>query len=186
MSASREKTWSLVKFVLAVIAGFFLVQFVITNFGRRFSPQDEVLASWEGRPAPELTFTTTEGESVKLSDLRGRAVILDFWATWCGPCMQEIPHFKELQKEYGDKIAVVGISSESIDVLKEFVSSSNPGYRIGIADALPAPFSDIRAIPTTFFIDGEGTVRRVVLGYHDIEELRHHLVDTIDSVAPKS
>lgn len=70
------------------------------------------LSSWEGVAAPELTVTTLEGRKLSLAELRGKRVVLDFWATWCPPCVKEIPHFIDLYKETSRaELEIVGISS---------------------------------------------------------------------------
>lgn len=78
------------------------------------------LSEWEGRSAPDLAITTTDGATLRLSELRGRAVILDYWATWCGPCVREIPHLQKVADEFSQDLVVIGISSESMSDLQKF------------------------------------------------------------------
>ena len=129
------------------------------------------LSEWEGRTAPDLAITTTEGATLQLSEFRGRAVILDFWATWCGPCVREIPHLQKVADEFPQDIVVIGISSENMSVLQKFASSKSLRYQVGNAASSSPPYSGITVVPTTFFIDREGTIRKVLRGYQDHSQL---------------
>ena len=137
------------------------------------SGRDSSFDRWQGVLAPDLTVTTLDGEVIKLSELKGKRVVLDFWATWCPPCVKEIPHFIRLRKEVPvSEVVIVGISSEDVDTLKSFVKAKRVNYAIASADNLPSPYKDVLAIPTTFFIDRQGVIRTVFVGYHEFEELK--------------
>jgi len=130
---------------------------------------------WLGVAAPDISVTTLEGQTLKLSELKGKRVVLDFWATWCPPCVQEIPHFIKLRSEAAaDQLAIVGISSEDTATLKSFVKKKGINYPIASADDLPAPYKDVSGIPTTFFIDRKGVIQNVFVGYHDFDNLKTH------------
>lgn len=133
------------------------------------------LAAWEGVVAPDLEVATLSGETVRLSDLQGQRVVLNFWATWCGPCVREIPHFIELQDEVaGEEIAIIGISDEAAATVRAFAEEKGINYTMGLSEdsALPAPYADVQAIPTTFVIDRNGVIQSVHQGYIELEELR--------------
>lgn len=133
------------------------------------------LEVWEGVQAPELTVNTIDGRELKLSDLRGKRVIIDFWATWCGPCVQEIPHFAQLYRETSrDQLEIVGISDEETPTVEAFAKKHQVPYPLGSAVDPVAPFDDISALPTTFFLDRRGVIQTVLVGYHDLETLRSH------------
>ena len=135
------------------------------------------LTSWEGVVAPDITVSTLDGKTIKLSDLKGKRVVLDFWATWCPPCVQEIPHFIQLVNETSRAdLIMVGISDESSDKLKSFVAKMKINYPIASAKDLPSPYSDVTGIPTTFFIDRKGVIQSVLTGYHDVKSLREKAV----------
>ena len=143
--------------------------------------------------AADFSFAGMDGEAVRLSDYRVKVVILDFWATWCPPCVREIPHFNALAKEYKDQgLVVLGISLDrggKADVEK-FMESNPINYRIGImfipdenGKVLPDSMGtlivekydsylpeDMRGkIPFTFVIDREGYIREKYVGYRDKE-----------------
>lgn len=131
------------------------------------------LEEWVGVPAPDFTVTTLDGASVTLSKLKGRRVVLDFWATWCPPCVKGIPHFIALHDEIpGDQLVIIGISDEDEDTLKPFAQKKGMNYPVASATGLPRPFSGLTAIPTTFFIDRNGIIQQAVVGYHDYAALK--------------
>jgi len=130
---------------------------------------------WKGVVAPDFSVTTLDGKTIKLSELKGKRVIVDFWATWCPPCVMEIPHFIKLRSESpADELVIVGISSEDEDTLKPFVKKKGINYSIASADDLAAPYSDVSSIPMTFFIDRKGIIQDVLVGYHDFGKLKEH------------
>lgn len=131
------------------------------------------LDAWVGVPVPDLTVSTLNGETIRLSTLKGKRVLLDFWATWCPPCVMEIPHFIELRKQAsGEDLVIVGIAQEAPEDLKSFIKAQGINYPVASTSDLPRPFSEIESIPTTFSIDRKGIIQRVLVGYHDLETLR--------------
>lgn len=144
-------------------------------------------AQWEGKPAPDLEVARLDGSRLKLSDLKGRRVVLDFWATWCGPCVKEIPHFARLQREVGEEaLVIVGLSREDRAVLKKFVEKNDVPYAVAsVADLdLPEPYAGVQAIPTTFFLDEAGVIQRVAVGYHDFDALKEYAMGSGPAVPP--
>lgn len=130
---------------------------------------------WEGVMAPDFTVTTLDGQKITLSELKGRRVVLDFWATWCAPCVMEIPHFIDLAKQNStNELVIVGISSEMERELRPFVKSKEMNYPIASAQDLPPPYGEVSGIPTTFFIDRNGVIQNILVGYHDPETLKRH------------
>lgn len=133
------------------------------------------LASWEGVVAPDLVIKTVDGEELRLDDLRGRRVVLNFWATWCGPCVKEIPHLIQLADETPSReLLIIGISDEDTSTVRAFINGHGVNYPMGqaVEDDLASPYNDVRAIPTTFFIDRNGVIQTVLQGYQDLDTLR--------------
>ncbi len=132
---------------------------------------DKAPTSPGGKPAPSFTLQDLNGKTVSLSDFKGKVVILDFWATWCPPCVVEIPHFIELYKQYKDQgFAMVGISldREGIGVVESFARKYQVNYLILMADSQVAnAYGGITGIPTTFVIDPAGNIRQKYIGYRD-------------------
>ncbi len=112
--------------------------------------------------APDWHLTNVDGKPVKLSDFKGKVVILNFWATWCPPCRKEIPTFISLQKQYGDKgLVIVGISLDEggPGVVKPFVSRAGINYPVMMGDQkTAADYGGIEVVPTTFIIDRNGRI----------------------------
>jgi thiol-disulfide isomerase/thioredoxin len=129
-----------------------------------------------GDTAPDFKLKNLSAETVQLSDLAGRAVVLNFWATWCPPCRREMPLLDELQKTYDEKgLSVIGLNlSEPPEMVKSYVNSVGVSYPIWV-DAPPGSsgfditqeiFSSYGAVglPTTLFIDRDGVIQRIYVG----------------------
>ena len=132
------------------------------HFTRPQSTWDIAFTSSFGKDAPDFSVTDIEGRVHKLSDYRGRNVVVVFWATWCPACNLEIPHLIELRKTLAEgKLAILAISNEEPEHLKNFAESKGINYTIASLgyNPLPEPFADVTSIPTTFFIDSEGKVK---------------------------
>jgi len=116
-------------------------------------------------PAPEITLTPLSGPPVTLADFRGRVVMLNFYATWCPPCLAEIPSLARLSREYGEeKLVIIGISDEDAATIRGHASTRDIPYRLVSGSGWPAPFDQISAVPTTFLVDREGIIRRRIVG----------------------
>lgn len=112
------------------------------------------------KPAPDFTLQDANGDSVKLSDYRGKVVLLNFWATWCGPCTVEIPWFVEFEQQFKSKgLEVVGISmdEDGWPAIKPFVAEHKVNYRILLGtDSVSDLYGGVDSLPTTFLIDRNG------------------------------
>ena len=118
-----------------------------------------------------------EGKTHRISQLKGKKVILDFWATWCPPCKKAIPDLIKLADSNGSDLVILGLSNEPVDKLAPFVKEVKINYPI-IAyhdKDVSAPYSKVTAIPTLFLIDSEGIIQDVLTGYHEPEELQSRL-----------
>ena len=131
---------------------------------------DSTSSAPDTNPAPAFTLQDLNGKDVSLADFRGKVVIIDFWATWCPPCVKEIPHFIELYEQYKDKgLAMLGISldREGAGVVKAFVQKYQIKYPIMMTDGkVDKAFGPITSIPTTFLIDSAGNITKKYVGYN--------------------
>ena len=140
--------------------------------------QKDPLLEWIGKPAPELKMTDLEGNIHRLSRMKGKKVILDFWATWCPPCKKAIPDLIKLRSgaEPSD-LMILGLSDEPLDKLNPFIKEQQMNYPVIAYEdsSLPEPYKGINALPTAILIDSNGILRDVLVGYHPLEELQKRL-----------
>jgi len=122
----------------------------------------------ERKPAPDFALKDADGRTVHLSDYKGKVVLLDFWATWCGPCRMEIPWFIEMQRQNRDRgFEVLGVSMDDNgwEDVKPFLAEMEVNYRIVIGnDATAEVYGGVESLPTTFLIDREGRIAVVHVG----------------------
>jgi peroxiredoxin len=123
-----------------------------------------------GQTAPAFELKNLDGKTVSSSEFKGKVVVLDFWATWCGPCRMEIPSFIQLQKKYEKKgFTFVGVSldQDGPDVVRDFVKKTGMNYpQLMASYEIFKNYGSPDAIPTTFLIDRKGIIRTVLRGYH--------------------
>jgi len=125
---------------------------------------------------------------VRLSDYRGKVVLLDFWATWCGPCALEIPWFMDLERRQKDRgFAVLGVSmdDEGWDAVKPFASKLGMNYRVLMGnDETAQLYGGVDALPTTFLIDREGRIAAVHVGLADRRDFEDGVQRLLQAPAP--
>ncbi len=131
------------------------------------------------KPAPDFTLADLTGKEHKLSDYRGKNVLLVFWATWCQPCRREIPGLIELRKTVGeDNLAILAISDEKLDLVKKFVTDQKMNYTVLLDKGnMPKPFGVMRiytttGIPGSFFINPEGKIKLATSGLISFGEIK--------------
>jgi len=122
----------------------------------------------EGSRAPAFELHTLDGETVSLAELRGRVVLVNFWATWCAPCRLEMPWFERLYRERSaDGLVILGASTDvgAPDVVRRFLSEHAITYPVVQASpSLEQSFGGVRGLPTSFLIDRRGRIRHRVTG----------------------
>jgi peroxiredoxin len=148
-----------------------------------------VKAEKERKPAPEFALKDSTGKTVKLSDYRGKVVLLNFWATWCGPCKIEIPWFMDFEQTYKDKnFAVLGISldEDGWDAVKPFIEQKKINYRVVIGtEQVALLYGEVDSLPTTFMIDREGRVAAVHVGLVNKSDYQHDILNLLEAPSPE-
>lgn len=128
-----------------------------------FFPMNTLSANTpDNKKAPDFALKTLEGKTVKLSDYKGKIIIIDFWATWCPPCRKGIPDLIELQKAYSKDLVVVGISLDqerTLKDLKPFIENYGINYPVVLGnEKVVKDYGGINAIPTSFIVDQKGFI----------------------------
>jgi peroxiredoxin len=122
----------------------------------------QVHATSNRKPAPEFSLTDASGAKVKLSDYKGKVVLLNFWATWCGPCALEIPWFMEFQQQYksqGFEVLGVSMDDDGWAAVKPYIAEHKVNYRVLLGDdSVSQLYGGLDALPTTYIIDREGKI----------------------------
>ncbi|MBU4314487.1 MAG: TlpA family protein disulfide reductase [Actinobacteria bacterium] len=128
----------------------------------------------------DFTLMDLDGNEISLSDFNRKVLILNFWATWCPPCREEIPDFVEVYNEYESKdVQFIGVSNEDISTLKSFVEDYDISYPILIDDANIMGKWGISAIPTTFVFDKNGQIIFKNVGMMTGEQLKNIIEDEL-------
>jgi thiol-disulfide isomerase/thioredoxin len=120
--------------------------------------------------APDFKLTGLDGKSVTLADSKGKVILLNFWATWCGPCRAEIPDLVQLQNKYKDRLQILGlvVDDDDQDAIKAFVEKFGINYPVAAAtDDIRMQYGGIPALPTSFVLDAEGRIVQKHEGLRD-------------------
>jgi peroxiredoxin len=157
---------------LCVAMAGFLVWTACSNipeagFGPR-SVKAAVKPDKDRKTAPEFTLKDSNGQTVHLTDYKGKVVLLDFWATWCGPCKVEIPWFIEFEQQFKDRgFAVLGVSmdEDGWDAVKPYIEDHKINYRVMLGnEQISDIYGGLDSLPTTLLIDRQGKIASVHIG----------------------
>jgi thiol-disulfide isomerase/thioredoxin len=128
-----------------------------------------------GETAAPFSLRGLDGKAVRLSDFKGQPVVLDFWATWCGPCRASMPHLDQIQEHFQPQgLVVIGLSVDDgpTPVVRRYAERLGVRFRMAMAnEGVLDDYGPIRSIPTTIFINRHGEVVRRVVGYIDAETM---------------
>lgn len=146
------------------------------------------LREHEGVEAPEMALEDLEGQTHELADYRGRVVMVNFWATWCPPCVHEMPSMQRVQDALGNRFKILAVNmQEDPDTMRAFIENKiETDFTVLVdqhAEAIRA--WSVRVLPTTFLVDGEGKIRYSLVGGAEWDEPQYMevieaLVDELD------
>jgi thiol-disulfide isomerase/thioredoxin len=153
-------------------AGALALGVLVTHYSLRTKHSQVVARSSTANhpPAPDFTLPQLDGNDLRLSSYRGKVVLLDFWATWCDPCREEIPHLVELQQRYGDRgLQIIGVSmDDSADPVRPFYQEFHMNYPDVMGTAQTgALYGGVLGLPITFLIGRDGKVNAKHIGATD-------------------
>jgi thiol-disulfide isomerase/thioredoxin len=173
-------------FVAVVAAGMLYFGF---HMARR-SGADHPPGIGYGTPAPNFTLETLDGKNLSLSDLRGKAVIVNFWATWCGPCKIETPWLVELQNQYGAQgLQVVGVAMDDSgkDEIEKFAKEMGVNYPVLIGkEAVGDAYGGVPALPESFFVGRDGKIVDRIIGLKGRGEIEDSVKKALSTEAAKA
>ncbi|RMG58626.1 MAG: TlpA family protein disulfide reductase [Deltaproteobacteria bacterium] len=154
--------------VLIAFGGYFLFSRLHSSKMKEMVPPQQKSEGHPAVKAPGFTLKTLDGKTISLEDFKGKAVVLNFFATWCPPCRAETPSFVSVYNRYRDKgLVVVGISMDNDpeEALPPFIKEFSIPYPVAIGTRQVAQeYGGVQSIPTTFFIDREGNLKNYHLG----------------------
>lgn len=173
------------------MAGFTICLFLGCGDSSKKSTPAERSNSTPARPetrphlgkAPDFEKSDLSGNTIRLSDYRGKVLMLNFWATWCGPCRREIPALIELQKEFKEKLVIIGIAldEEGFDVVRPYAYEMGINYPVVMDDySYGEKLGGIYMVPTTYIIDRQGLIQARKVGEISVDDIRPHLVKVMD------
>ncbi|HKV77112.1 MAG TPA: TlpA disulfide reductase family protein [Candidatus Sulfotelmatobacter sp.] len=153
----------------------------------RRSGTDHPLGVGYGTPAPDFTLETLDGKSVTLSSLRGKAVVVNFWATWCGPCKIETPWLVELQNQYGAQgLQIVGVAMDDSgkDEIARFAKDMGMNYPVVLGkEAVGQAYGGVDALPESFFIGRDGKIVDKIMGLEGRSEIEDAIKKALNTEA---
>jgi thiol-disulfide isomerase/thioredoxin len=172
---------------LVVVA---LVAAAMLYFGFHMARRSASPPITKSGPAPDFALQSLEGNTMRLSDLKGKAVLLNFWATWCSPCKIEMPWFIELQKQYGAQgLQIIGVAMDdsSKEDIAKFAKDMGVNYPVLLGkEEVGDAYGGVPALPETFFIGRDGKIVDKIIGLKGKAEIEDSIKKALDTQAGNS
>jgi len=167
------------KYATMCLAAMGMMVLAVALRGSGDAPSEAEESVWLGKAAPDFELTDLSDKTVRLSDFKGKVVLLDFWATWCAPCRMEIPDLIQLQKQYADKgftLLGVALDDEGAAVVKPVAQKLGINYPVVIGNTkVAAVYGGIQALPTTFLVGRDGKILKTYIGARDKSEFQQDI-----------
>jgi thiol-disulfide isomerase/thioredoxin len=158
-----------------VVVSFVVALMLYVGYHKARTPGMSFKPLTQASLAPDFALESLDGKTMRLSDFRGKAVLLNFWATWCGPCKIEMPWFVELQKQYGaDGFQIVGVAMDdaSKEDISKFAKEMGVNYPILIGkEAVGDQYGGVPALPESFLIARDGKIMDKIIGLRGKSEI---------------
>lgn len=141
-------------------------------------------AAEEGCLAPDIALTYLDGSTAKLSDYRGKVVLLNLWATWCGPCVNEMPAFPLLQEEFGEQLQIIALNcGDSADTVQTFAEKNGYDFLMALDEQYDVMLGTYQtsSIPYTVIIDPEGVISHISTGAGTAEQMFEYYKEAIEN-----
>ena len=165
--SSRKKRWEILMLVSLALGILWTVASRVPSVVG--APLSSSPSPREGFLAPDFTLDTLDGNQITLSELRGQIVVINFWATWCPPCREEMPALEKSYEQYKDSgVVLLGVNltdQDSVSEVESFVQEFKLTYPILLdRDGSVSALYQLKGLPTTLFVNREGVIRAVVVG----------------------
>ena len=174
MEKAKSSRISLKKIVFGI---WILVTLVACSLGGFPNQQDPSQHSLVNNPAKDFELENMEGEKIRLSDYRGHVVVMNYWATWCGPCISEMPVFQKLFDQHNPELVVIGIDNqETVEEIRPYIDELNITYEILLdKDAQVHVDYQVFGLPTTIIVDQNGIIKVNHIGIMSEKQLKGYL-----------